>query len=406
MSKVNALRVQITAKAQEVRKLLDDNQGAAWNTECQAKYDSLMASIDADKAEVDRDLKLLEKFGVDEMNAGLIEAADRLVKQGKSPIAAIHAKWLRGGDAAISAAEWQAVRATMSTTTPSEGGYTVATEVAQTVADALKNYGGVREVATVINTEMGNPMSFPTSNGTSEIGEQVAENAAASDEGISFGAVAVDTYKFSSKVVTVPIELLQDSAVDLETFINTRLVSRIGRITNTKFTTGSGSATPRGVVTAATAGKVGITGQTTSIIFDDLVDLEHSVDVAYRKLGRCAFMMNDLSFRNIKKMKDSSGRPIFMPGDAGLGGSVPDTILGYPVVINNDIAVMAANAKSVLFGDFSFYIVRDALQMQMLRFTDSAYAKNGQVGFLIFARSGGNYTDVGGGLKYYQNSAT
>ncbi|NOR71389.1 MAG: phage major capsid protein, partial [Methylomarinum sp.] len=103
---------------------------------------------------------------------------------------------------------------------------------------------------------------------------------------------------------------------------------------------------------------------------------------------------------------DSNGRPIFIPGFAGLGGPVAPTILGYAVTINNDMAEMAANAKSILFGDFSHYIVRDVMDMTMYRFTDSAYAKLGQVGFMMLSRHGGTFTDVGGAVKYYQNSAT
>ena len=264
----------------------------------------------------------------------------------------------------------------------------------------------MRAVATVLQTERGNPLNYPTSDGTAETGEQVAENAAVAAADVAFGSVALNTYKYSSKVVAVPFELLQDSSVDIEAFIRDRLVQRIGRITNTKFTTGTGSSEPRGIVTAAAAGKVGTTGQTTSVIFDDLIDLVHSVDPAYRALNRCEFMLNDASLKVIRKLKDSQGRPIYLPGSDGLAAKMPDTLLGYAVNINQDIATMAANAKSILFGDFKFYIVRDALEYSFFRFTDSAYAKNGQVGFLSFVRAGGNYVDVGGGVKYYQNSAT
>lgn len=66
---------------------------------------------------------------------------------------------------------------------------------------------------------------------------------------------------------------------------------------------------------------------------------------------------------------------------------------------------MAANAKSIMFGDFSKYIVRDVSQMLFFRFTDSAYSRKGQVGFLAFMRCGGRFVDVGGAVKYYQNSA-
>lgn len=403
---MQALRERLAALSKDLKALNEAHPGAQWTQECQAKYDAGMAEYDSVKAELDRHQALLDKFTADSMSNSLQDAADRLVHKDKSPLAALHAKWLRGGDAAMSAQDWATIRATMSTTTPSEGGYTVATEIARSVADALKAYGGVRSVATVIQTAMGNPMAFPTSDGTSETGEQVAENAGATDADIAFGSVAVDCFKYSSKVVTVPIELLQDSSVDIEAFVNQRLVTRIGRITNTRFTLGTGSSQPRGVVTAAAAGKVGASGQTTTVTADDLIDLEHSVDPAYRALGRCAFMMNDATFKAIKKLKDTTNRPIFFPGYEGLGKAAPDTILGYPVVINQDIAVMAASAKSILFGDFSFYIVRDALAMQMHRFTDSAYAKNGQVGFLMFSRHGGNLVDVGGAIKYYQNAAS
>jgi HK97 family phage major capsid protein len=403
---MQALRERLAALSKDLKALNENNPGDKWTPDCQAKYDAGMAEYDTVKNELARHQALLDKFTTDALDASVNDAADRLVRKDKSPMAALHAKWLRGGDNALNAGDWATIRATMSTTTGSEGGYTVATEIAKIVADALKAYGGVRDVATVMQTAQGNPMSFSTSDGTSETGEQVDENAEASDDDIDFGTVPVNCYKYSSKVVPAPIELLQDSSVDIEAFINQRLVNRLGRITNTRFTTGSGTSQPKGVVTAAAAGKVGASGQTTTVIVDDLIDLEHSVDPAYRKLGKCSFMMHDATFKAVKKLKDSTGRPIFFPGYQGLGEAAPDTILGYPVTINQDMAVMAASAKSILFGDFTFYYVRDALSMQMHRFTDSAYAKKGQVGFLMFARCGGNLVDVGGAIKYYQNAAS
>jgi HK97 family phage major capsid protein len=149
-----------------------------------------------------------------------------------------------------------------------------------------------------------------------------------------------------------------------------------------------------------------LTGQTLSVIFDDLVDLVHSVDPGYRNLGNCRFMMNDSSLKVIRKIKDSSNRPIFIPGWDGLAGPMADTLLGYPVTINQDVAVMAANAKSILFGDFKFYKIREEMGATIFRFDDSAYVKLGQIGFLAWVRAGGNLADVGGCLKYYQNSAT
>ena len=309
------------------------------------------------------------------------------------------------GDKAITAEEWREIRATMSTGTGSEGGYSVQSDVASTIIDSLKYFGGMREAATVIQTSMGNALSFPGSDGTAETGELIAENTTATAADPTFTTVALNAYKFSSKIVAVPFELLQDSQVDVAAFVNRRLAQRIGRVTNTYFTTGTGSAQPRGVVVGSTLGKTGTTGQTTTIIFDDLVDLIHSVDVEYRKGSSVRWMMNDASLGKIRKLKDSQNRPVFIPGWDGLGNAMPDQIMGYPVTLNNDVVVMAASAKTVLFGDFSLYYIRDVMAPTLFRFEDSAYAKLGQIGFLMWHRSGGNLLDAGA-VKHYANSAS
>ena len=203
----------------------------------------------------------------------------------------------------------------------------------------------------------------------------------------------------------MPFELLQDSQIDVAAFVEQRLAQRIGRITNQYFTTGTGSAQPRGVVTAASTGKTGTTGQTLTVIFDDLVDLVHSIDPAYRTGGACRWMMNDSSLKVVRKIKDSQSRPVFLPGYDGLGGAMGDSLLGYPITINQDMAAMGANAKSIAFGDFSKYVIRDVMQLTLFRFEDSAYAKLGQVGFLMWHRAGGNMLDSAA-VKLYVNSAT
>lgn len=402
---IQALRERRSTRAQELHALLNDNPGEKWNASLQAKYDEGMTEITALEGEITRHQALLDSMAEEAIHGKIGEAADRIAHDKKTPAAQLYAKWLRGGDNALSAAEWADIRATMSTTTAGEGGYTVQSEVAANLIESLKAFGGMRQVATVIATEMGNPLSFPTTDGTSETGELIAENTTATAADPTFGTVAVNAYKFSSKIVAVPFELLQDAQVDIEAFINSRLIERIGRATNTYFTTGTGSAQPRGIVVGAGAGKVGTTGQTLTVIVDDLIDLVHSVDPAYRASGRCGFMMNDASLKIVRKLKDTAGRPVFMPGYDGLSGPMPDSLLGYSITLNQDVAVMAASAKSILFGDMSKYVIRDVMSANLFRFTDSAYAKLGQVGFLMWARSGGNLLDSGS-VKYYQNSAT
>jgi len=409
---IQTLREQIAARAREIKSMVED-KNTAWTPEHDEKYNAGLKEIDDLKAQVDRLERTMNLLGEDDQ-AGAVgdAAAARARRDGASGAQAqqvrkVFENWMRNGDRALSAEDWQVIRNTMSTTTGSEGGFTVASSIAAAVADALKSLGGMRAVATVLQTTNGTTINFPNSDGTAEEGEIVAQNVAASDLDLSFGTTAIGVFKYSSKVVSVPVELLQDASIDIDAFVTGRCAQRVGRITNKHFTIGVGTTQPRGVQVAASAGKVGTTGQTLTVIVDDLIDLEHSVDVAYRELGRCRWMMNDASFKVIKKLKDSTGRPIFIPGYDGLGGAAPDTILGYPVTINNHMPVMAASAKSILFGDFSFYIIRDVVSAtEMQRYTDSAYAKKGQVGFNLWARSGGDFTDVGGAVKYYQNSAS
>lgn len=400
------LRERHAARAKSTRALVENHNGE-WKQEHQEKYDASMLELDDIKAQIDRTTAMLEKISDEAIENSVIESAERNAhKNGKSESLALFNKWARGGDRVMTADDWSSIRNATSTTTPAEGGYTVPTEVASSVMEALKAFGGVREVATVISTASGAPINFPTSDGTSEIGEIVAENTTATDLDPSFGVVTLQPYKFSSKVVAIPYELLQDSTVDIVGFVSSRLGTRLARAQNLYFTTGTGTAQPKGVVTAAAAGIVGATGQTTSVTFENLVDLFHTIDPAYRQSPGVAFMMNDACLRVIRKLKDSQNRPVFLPGFQGLSAELPNEVLGKKVVINQDMSAMGANVKSILFGDFSRYTIRDVMGMTLFRFDDSAYAKKGQVGFLAWMRAGGTLTDAGAPIKYYQNSAT
>lgn len=405
---IQALREKRAARAAALQELVKKDK---WDPATdQPIYDAGLAEIEEIDAAITRHQKMNQLAADTALKDGIIDAALRHGRDDKSEASNLFAKWLRGGDNALSSEDWEKYRAsiqnTMSTTTGSEGGYTVATDVADRVLDALKAYGGMRGAAEILRTAMGNPMSFPTSDGTTEEGEIVDQNASATDADVTFGTLALPVYKYSSKVVTVPVELLMDSSIDVEAFVRARLVTRLGRITNKHFTIGTGSSQPNGLITAATVGKTGTTGQTLTVIYDDLVDLEHSVDPAYREGGNCSFMMADGSVKIIKKIKDSQGRPIFIPGYDPANNGKLDTLLGYPIKTNQSVAVMAANAKSIAFGDMSKYVIRDVMDIILQRYTDSAYAKKGQVGFLAWLRSGGNLMDVGGAVKLYQNSAT
>src|SRR6185437_1264227 len=433
VSKLKALREQRDALAKEVRALNYNFPGKDWKPEHQAQYDAHMSDIERIDGEIKREERVLD-LNAEERFQDAVQQVER-EPAARRKLSEAHARVLnranqvqlsvqealqesafsalvRGGLEALSSEQIRALREisnTLSTTTNSQGGYTVPVTIVPQFIDELKAFGGMRAVADQFATADGRTMQYPTTDGTAEVGEIIAQNTAANALDPSFGSVSLNVYKFGSKIITVPFELLQDTVIDIEGLIRKRIGQRIGRIQNTKYTVGAGdsSSEPNGVVTAATLGKTGTTGQTLTIIYDDLVDLEHSVDPAYRALGNCKWMMADSSLKVIRKLKDTAGRPLFLPAySAGIvGASAPNELMGYPIQINQDVAAMAANAKSVLFGDFSFYKIRDTLEMMLFRFTDSAYASKAQVGFLAWMRSGGNLVDAKA-VYYYANSAT
>lgn len=290
----------------------------------------------------------------------------------------------------------------MSTTTGSQGGYTVPGLVAAEVADALKAHSAMRQVSTIIVTLTGAAMSWPNSDGTNEVGELLVQNAPASTADTDFGATWINVFRFGSKIIKVSIELMQDSAADPLGFLIKRIGARLGRITNRKFTIGTGIDEPLGIVNAAEVGKTGAAGQTTTVTHDDLADLISSVDEAYRQNPNCVFMMADSTLQAIRKLKDSTGQPLNL---VKIGPDGKDRLLGYRVVINPDMPAMAADAASIAFGDFATYVIRDLPPEKVLKMTDSVPTLLGQIWFAGFARSGGAYTDVGGAIKLYKNAA-
>lgn len=393
---MNNIRQDRAARAEHIRmahNLLDKNPRGLTAAQ-QRTYDAHMDSIgrfDDQIAAHDR-----ERAGIADPG---IQAAIAAYSAQRVPSNRLYDTYIRKGFGGMSDQEQIAIRNTMSTTTGSQGGFTVPTLVAQRIYDVQKQFSSMRSVCGSLVTTTGGPLTVPSSDGTAETGEILGQNITSTASDPSFGSVSLTTFKAEGHIITVPFELLADSAIDMEAFVELRSTSRIGRVSNTGFTVGDGSTAPQGVVGVATLGKVGQTGETLTIIADDVTDLFHSVDPAYR--ANAVWMASDSLLKALRKLKDSTGQPIYLNGD----GTALPSLLGRPVWPNNDMPVPAANAKSLLFGDFSRYLIRDALDVQMYRFTDSVYTKLGQVGFQAVCRVGGNLTDVAA-IKYFQHSAT
>jgi HK97 family phage major capsid protein len=303
------------------------------------------------------------------------------------------------------------------------GGYFVPKGFVYEVEEAMKWYGSMLEVAEIMDTATGQPLPYPTANDTAVTGELVGEGQQVSDADVNIGQVLFGAYKFSTKMTKVSLELLQDSAFDVKSFLVKLFAIRLGRILNTKFTVGAGSTEPLGIVTAVVANNgaanatpaygVGLIAQGssantsgaetggTSYGSKDVINLEHTVDPAYR-LG-AKYMMHDQVLRFGKGLLDKYGRPLWK---SGLAAGDPNTFNGYPYAINNDMAQIALNAKTMLFGRLDKYIVRRVKELGVLTLNER-FADYGQVAYIGFARYDGNLLDAGTHpVNYLQQAAS
>ncbi len=276
------------------------------------------------------------------------------------------------------------------TTTGASGGFTVAEDFMRELDRALLEFGGMREVSRIIRSSTGANLPWPTVNDTAVKGELLVEGDTAAEQDAVFGSVIFESFMYSSKLIPVSMQLLQDSEFDFPTLLRDLFVERVGRITNEHFTTGTGSGQPRGVVTAAPTINAAANNAITA---DEIIDLQHSVDPAYRKARSNWFMMNDDTLKSVRKLKDLDGQFLWQPG---LRAEQPDLLLGKPYIINQDMASIGALNTVMLSGDFSKYIIRDVMNFEFFRL-DEVLRTKAQVGFIGFQRTDGDLIDAGTG---------
>jgi len=411
-------RANIWDQMQEVMDLAS-RENRDFTADESQKYNRLEADLDAKGAEIERaekhEARAAEFNKVD--RTGVVAAAAAPVDDegntqadyeaafamwaafGQGELSPEQARILRTG--AMDSETAKTIRNAGGVGTSTAGGYTVPPAFRDALIERLKFYSAVRQEATQITTDTGATLPWMTNNDTANVGAILGENTAVTEQDFVFGTASLDVFMYTSLLVRESLQLLQDSALDLNAFLPRKLGERIGRIQNQHFTTGTGTAQPLGLVTGGTA-VAAATGNATSFSYDALVDATMRLDPAYLGGGNLAWMGSQSALGAVRKIKDSQNRPLWEPS---LQAGTPDNFLGYRFILNNDMAVPAANAKSMAFGDFrAGYVVRDVTGVQTLRLAER-FAEFLQVGFLAFQRSGGTVQDTAA-YTVLQNSAT
>lgn len=293
--------------------------------------------------------------------------------------------------------------------TATAGGNTVPTSFYNRLVAHLIEVSGIMQTGpTVLNTGSGENIDIPKTTAHST-GGIIAEGATITESDPAFGKVTLGSYKYA-RMIQLSRELVEDTGVDLEGYLAMQAGRALGNAFGVHMITGTGTGEPRGVVTDATVGVTGPVGTTAGFGtqstagqgFDLLIALFHSVISPYRQSQSCAWLMNDTTASIVRRIKSSEGVYVWQPA---VTVGQPDTILGKPVYIDPNVASPAANAKSIVFGDFSQYFVRTVNGVRFERSDDFAFNSD-LVSYRAILRADAALVDLTGAVKVFQHSAT
>jgi HK97 family phage major capsid protein len=377
MADLKLLREQMATIATEARSLLDQSNAAtepARAAELEVQHDKAMADFDKLSAQAERAQK---QDDIEARMAADAEAQRRARRpilpqgngnEGEVTYRSAFHNYLRsqGNVAAMdpeSRAMLESGRVTVEhraqTTTNSAGGFTVPVELATFITQSMLAFGPMYDpgITTELVTAGGGVITMPTINDTASVVVKGVEGQTLVDDGgsdVVFGEKRLEAYPFNTEWLRVSKELVDDSIFNMETLLGSLLGERLGRRANLELTVGDGTGDPNGIVTASALGRTA--AATAAITWDETLDLEHSVDPAYRVGPRVRYMFNDSTLLALRKLKDGDGNYLWQMGNVAAG--IPPSFNGRAYSINQAMASLGTAAKVMLFGDFSKYYVR------------------------------------------------
>lgn len=285
--------------------------------------------------------------------------------------------------------------------TATAGGHTVGTGFYAQLIDHLIEVSGVLMAGpTVLVTDKGDSIPVPRTTAHSTASSEIAEAAAIGESDPAFNQLVLGAYKYGV-IVQISYELVEDTYVDLLGYIAMQAGRAVGNAFGTRLMTGTGSSQPQGVATAATLGVTGGAGVTGAFTADNLIDLHYSVIAPYRNSPSCGWLMRDTTVAAVRKLRDSQGQYLWQPS---LQVGAPDTLLGKAINTDPNVAAVATSARSVLFGDFSRYFVRQVKDIRFERSDDFAFNQDLST-FKCVYRGDGGLADTSGAVKYFIGNA-
>ena len=254
--------------------------------------------------------------------------------------------------------------------------YSIAPYIEKAVAGAT----GMLQAADIIRTSNGGDLVWPTMNNASVKAKIIAEYGQSQKAGKTFSSKTLKAYTYRTDIIPISLELLQDSAFNVEQYIGELLAEEFIAGLNADFTNGSGEGAPRGITKDAKS--VALAGD--GVTYDDIISLMQAVPSGYQAASK--FMMNAKTMFELAKIKDGGESPLWI---SQMANSVPNTLFGKEIILNDDLA-----DNNILYGDFKKYKVR------MVKDFSAAVMKEAlmeylSIGMIGYGRADGALIDAG-----------
>lgn len=256
--------------------------------------------------------------------------------------------------------------------TDESGGYLVPEEMETDIVNGLEDENIVRKLATKVQTSGLHKINIAA---TKPAALWVEEGGQLTFGDGTFDQVSLDAHKLHVGI-KVTEELLYDSAFNLEKYITEEFTRALANAEEDAFLNGDGVNKPTGIFDSKKGGELGVTTKAQTITADELIDLVYSLDRPYRK--KAAFILNDATVAQIRKLKDVNGAYIWQPS---IKDGEPDRLLGYPAYTSAFAPKAEKGKLAVAFGDFSYYKIGDRGNRSFQDLKE-LFAGNGMVGFL------------------------
>jgi len=364
-AKADAMRALLDGAEAETRNLTGA-EGESYDA-LEAEYDDLTRQIERVQKQIARETDLDQS-----LSKPLHGGGDEDQRDDDNAATYQRAFWKAQKGEALDTTEHRA----LSVGADDKGGYLVPESFATTIIAGLTAKSYIRNVATVSSSTSTENLPVEGDDGENS---WIDEAGTYAESDPTIGRVVLKAYK-TGRIVKVTDEALQDTIPSIESYVSMKFVNSTTKSEEAAFATGNGALKPTGVLVTAETGVT--TASATAIDSDEIIDLEYSLDEDYEQ--NASWMMNKNTKKLIRKLKDGDGNYLWSRGFAG----EPDTLDGYPIIVNKHFPDVATGASPIAFGDFSYYHIKDRSVMTVKKLTEK-YADTAHVGFRVDKRVDG-----------------